>query len=434
MQGWGLEGPSLVQRRLALSSLLGPSSRGALVNVYIWTGGRSGGRVQTWANPRSFPCAHAECADVPVHADTHRSGLMHLGCTHAAFAAPARPLHPHRHALTPWQTRYPGPPRARRQAIQEATGNSYSARAPQTRSGYCAGRARGRVGEHHGQWGGGIPTLPRLALPSRRRRLCPEVSNGIFHFAEKPRIGRGGRCSGPKIQPLAGPPAPAWTFLLCWKETLRPVRITTPVASSRATALLTSSPLWPPGPSPCPALTTQPHVPPHIRGCAKQGHVEAPLMSRFLFLSASLCLPGCRPNMCGCPNHVLLGSVVTPSGRPLLGARVSLRDWPGPVATSDAHGSFQMPGVCAGSRANVSAQMDGFSAGMAQAQANSSVSAVVTIVLDKLGKCLVVKWVRDQGTGEEVLGDAKRLRSGRCDRARPPGKERGCDTVIEGAR
>ncbi|XP_015987808.2 cartilage intermediate layer protein 2 [Rousettus aegyptiacus] len=101
--------------------------------------------------------------------------------------------------------------------------------------------------------------------------------------------------------------------------------------------------------------------------------------------------PGCSPNMCGCPNHVLLGSVVTPSGRPLLGARVSLRDWPGPVATSDAHGSFQMPGVCAGSRANVSAQMDGFSAGMAQAQANSSVSAVVTIVLDKLEKPYLLK-------------------------------------------
>lgn len=173
------------------------------------------------------------------------------------------------------------------------------------------------------------------------------------------------------------------------------MRVTTPVASSRATSLLTSSPLWNPGLSLCPALTTRPHVLLHIRGCAKQGHVKVPLMSRFLFLSASLCPPGCSPNMCGCPNHVLLGSVVSTSGRPLIGARVSLRDWPGIVTTSDVHGSFQMPGVCAGSQANVSAQMDGFSAGMAQAQANSSMSAVVTIVLDKLGKCLVVKWVRE---------------------------------------
>lgn len=113
--------------------------------------------------------------------------------------------------------------------------------------------------------------------------------------------------------------------------------------------------------------------------------------------------------MCGCPNHILLGSVVTSSGRPLPGARVSLRDWPDTVATSDAHGTFRMPGVCASSRANVSAQMDGFSAGMAQSQANSSKSAVVTIVLDKLGKCLVVKGVRGQGTREAVLGDTKHL-------------------------
>ncbi|XDA76199.1 hypothetical protein R6Z07F_006343 [Ovis aries] len=101
--------------------------------------------------------------------------------------------------------------------------------------------------------------------------------------------------------------------------------------------------------------------------------------------------PGCGPNTCGCPDHILLGSVVTPSGHPLPGARVSLRDWPGTVATSDAHGTFRMPGVCASSRANVSAQMDGFSAGMAQAQANSSMSAVATVVLNKLEKPYLVK-------------------------------------------
>ncbi|KAI4583656.1 hypothetical protein MJG53_006935 [Ovis ammon polii x Ovis aries] len=103
------------------------------------------------------------------------------------------------------------------------------------------------------------------------------------------------------------------------------------------------------------------------------------------------CPLGCGPNTCGCPDHILLGSVVTPSGHPLPGARVSLRDWPGTVATSDAHGTFRMPGVCASSRANVSAQMDGFSAGMAQAQANSSMSAVATVVLNKLEKPYLVK-------------------------------------------
>lgn len=96
---------------------------------------------------------------------------------------------------------------------------------------------------------------------------------------------------------------------------------------------------------------------------------------------------GCSSDTCGCPNHILLGSVVTPSGRPLSGARVSLRTRPGTVATSDTHGTFRVPGVCAGSKANVSARMNGFSTGTAQAHANTSNSAVVTIVLEELGEC-----------------------------------------------
>lgn len=88
----------------------------------------------------------------------------------------------------------------------------------------------------------------------------------------------------------------------------------------------------------------------------------------------------------GCPDHTLLGSVLTPSGRPLPGARVSLRDDPDVVATTDAQGAFRVPGICASSRANVSAQMDGFSMGATQAQANSSVSAVVTVILHQLGR------------------------------------------------
>ncbi|EDL90630.1 cartilage intermediate layer protein 2 (predicted) [Rattus norvegicus] len=100
---------------------------------------------------------------------------------------------------------------------------------------------------------------------------------------------------------------------------------------------------------------------------------------------------GCSSDTCGCPNHILLGSVVTPSGRPLSGARVSLRTRPGTVATSDTHGTFRVPGVCAGSKANVSARMNGFSTGTAQAHANTSNSAVVTIVLEELGKPYLVK-------------------------------------------
>ncbi|XP_076975760.1 cartilage intermediate layer protein 2 [Tamandua tetradactyla] len=101
--------------------------------------------------------------------------------------------------------------------------------------------------------------------------------------------------------------------------------------------------------------------------------------------------PGCNLNTCECPDHILLGTVVTQSGRPLPGARVSVRGWAGAAITSDTHGTFRVSGVCAGSRINVSAQMDGFSAGMAQAQANGSVSAIVTIVLEKLEKPYLVK-------------------------------------------
>lgn len=107
-----------------------------------------------------------------------------------------------------------------------------------------------------------------------------------------------------------------------------------------------------------------------------------------------LCLPvfpGCSSKTCRCPDHTLLGSVVTQSGHLLPGARISLRDSPGTVAISDEHGTFRMPGVCASSRANVSAQMDGFLAGVGQAQANGSISALVTVVLTKLGECLVAR-------------------------------------------
>lgn len=208
-------------------------------------------------------------------------------------------------------------------------------------------------------------------------------------------MGGEGDVLGSRPSPSLGPQPWPGHFLSCWQDPLSPVRVTSPVPSSGHLPHLSS---------PCLALTTQPHIPPHTRGCFKQGYAETPLLYRPLCPSASLCPPVCSPKTCGCPNHILLGSVVTPSGRPLLGARVSLRDWPGTVATSDAHGTFRMPGVCASSRTNVSAQMDGFSAGMAQAQANSSISAVVTIVLDKLGKCLVAKWVRGPRNWEGSSG------------------------------
>ncbi|EGV97407.1 Cartilage intermediate layer protein 2 [Cricetulus griseus] len=114
--------------------------------------------------------------------------------------------------------------------------------------------------------------------------------------------------------------------------------------------------------------------------------------------------PGCSSDTCRCPDHILLGSVVTPSGRPLPGARVFLKARPGTIATSDTHGTFLVPGVCAGGQTNVSAQMDGFSTGTALAHANSSNSAVVTIVLKELGKPYLVKHPesRVQEAGQNV--------------------------------
>ncbi|ELW67117.1 Cartilage intermediate layer protein 2 [Tupaia chinensis] len=100
---------------------------------------------------------------------------------------------------------------------------------------------------------------------------------------------------------------------------------------------------------------------------------------------------GCTPDTCECPDHTLLGSVTTASGRPLPGARVSLRGRPGTVAISDAHGTFRVPGVCASSQVNISAHLDGFSGGVARARANSSLSAVVTVVLNELEKPYLVK-------------------------------------------
>lgn len=98
--------------------------------------------------------------------------------------------------------------------------------------------------------------------------------------------------------------------------------------------------------------------------------------------------------------------MVTQSGQPLPGARVFLRARPGTVATSDTHGTFWVPGVCAASQVNVSAQMDGFSVGTAQAHANSSSSAVVTIVLKELGECPYSQ--EHRVTGEGVSGQGEK--------------------------
>lgn len=154
----------------------------------------------------------AECADVLVDVRTHRSWLTHSGYTHAWHSQP--PPVPHAHADTcSHPGRHdaqvlPGPDsRPARRRLEIPIRPGLHKHGLET-----AGRTRGRVGEPSGQWGGGVPTLPRLALPSPC--LCHEVSSGIFHFIEKPRDWEGREMSELKSQPLAGPPAPAWTFSL----------------------------------------------------------------------------------------------------------------------------------------------------------------------------------------------------------------------------
>lgn len=116
----------------------------------------------------------------------HTQKLAHaLGMhTRMALAGPARPPTPTRtraHTLAdtmprPSQGRTPGQPGGDWK-FQSGLGSTNTAwRLPQ-QSPQQGGGARG-------QWGGGVPTLPCLAL--RSPCLFPEVSSGIFHFMEKP--------------------------------------------------------------------------------------------------------------------------------------------------------------------------------------------------------------------------------------------------------
>lgn len=137
---------------------------------------------------------------------------------------------PYGHVLTPWQTRYPGLPRAKHQASQEATGNSDPAWASQTRSGVCAGRARSRVGKHDGQWGGGVPTLPAwLCSPCGVSALKFPVEFSILWRNRG--VGRGEDLLGSRPSPLLGPQPPPEHFPSCWKGPLGAVRVTSPVPS-----------------------------------------------------------------------------------------------------------------------------------------------------------------------------------------------------------
>uniref|UniRef100_A0A5F8HKX2 Cartilage intermediate layer protein 2 n=1 Tax=Monodelphis domestica TaxID=13616 RepID=A0A5F8HKX2_MONDO len=104
---------------------------------------------------------------------------------------------------------------------------------------------------------------------------------------------------------------------------------------------------------------------------------------------ASPCSGECLPtgkdcSVCVCQDHVLVGTVVTPTGRPLPGARVTLKGRPKPsLAITDARGSFRVAGICSDGHTNVSVQLEGFAPGVGQAVANNSTMASVTPYLVK---------------------------------------------------
>lgn len=175
--------------------------------MYVWTGGLHGGHVQSWADLwRRLLRVYVGVCGYPGGRDTHRSWLMHSGCT-LAWNWQVLPV-PHAHADTrhTLADTMPRLPQAGHQASQKATGNSNQAwaRAKHGLETASAEPAAGWGAPWATGWWGPHPTLLGCASPC----LCPEVSSGIFHFMEKPQDWDWReRFWGPRRGPL-GPPSP----------------------------------------------------------------------------------------------------------------------------------------------------------------------------------------------------------------------------------
>lgn len=90
---------------------------------------------------------------------------------------------------------------------------------------------------------------------------------------------------------------------------------------------------------------------------------------------------------CTCPDHTLLGTVVSAEGSALANARVALQDRPqATLARTDQRGRFRVPGVCAGSAANVTVQLERFSPGAAPVIASGPQTSTVQVTLRRLGE------------------------------------------------
>ncbi|XP_074834392.1 cartilage intermediate layer protein 2 [Carettochelys insculpta] len=99
------------------------------------------------------------------------------------------------------------------------------------------------------------------------------------------------------------------------------------------------------------------------------------------------CAPGAAGkgcNGCTCPDHTLVGTILSADGAALANARVALKAKPQAVlARSDHRGHFSIQGVCAGSGASVSVQLEPFAPGEAPIISNGSSSSWVQVTLQR---------------------------------------------------
>lgn len=146
-------------------SLLGP--RGALVKVYVWTGGLHGGHVQSWADlwRRLLRVYVGVCVGIPVDVDTEAGSCTRVWHLHGIGRSCPSPhahadtrSHPGRHdaqALPGPDTR---PARRRNWKFQSGLG-------PQTRSGDGLSRAAGWERVIMGWWGPHHPAWLCVSVP-----------------------------------------------------------------------------------------------------------------------------------------------------------------------------------------------------------------------------------------------------------------------------
>ncbi|XP_059848388.1 cartilage intermediate layer protein 1 [Hypanus sabinus] len=97
-------------------------------------------------------------------------------------------------------------------------------------------------------------------------------------------------------------------------------------------------------------------------------------------------------NGCICDQHILLGTVHSTDGSPLIGSRVAMPDQPlMTLTTTDQTGSFRIPGVCAHTRNRVLVELKKFAPSVFQAVQNSTETSVIKATLTRVENPYIVK-------------------------------------------